>query len=106
MFNTKFKVGIVWLRRPKAEELLDVHADMLVDIDEALMQLAKEIRGYELDAPDFSMAPDSPITDTQRNEMQVYRQALRDITTSTVFDIVDNRIDMSLFPTPPNLTGE
>ena len=61
----------------------------------------RENRNVLLAETDKYMNPDYPITDEQREEMRVYRQALRDATSSFTVTWDNNAQLVQTFPTKP-----
>jgi len=104
MFNKKFNINAIWLTEVSEEDMADVPEDMRIDTHSTLVSIIRNIRNDELTATDMYMNPDYNITDSQRSDISTYRQKLRDITKDTSsFAIINNRIDMSVFPEPPSL---
>jgi hypothetical protein len=64
----------------------------------------RENRNVLLDETDRYMNSDYPITDAQREEMRVYRQALRDATDSFTVTWDDNAQLVQTFPSKPTWT--
>lgn len=54
-----------------------------------VMDYMRERRGHELTACDWTQAVDSPLSDAKKTEWATYRQALRDLPTTTYTDIDD-----------------
>lgn len=61
----------------------------------------RENRNVLLDETDKYMNPDYPITDEQREEMRVYRQALRDAPSSFTVTWDENAQLVQTFPAKP-----
>ena len=61
-----------------------------------VMEYLRVRRGHELTACDWTQAVDSPLSDTKKTEWATYRQALRDLPTTTY-----TAIDDIVWPTKP-----
>ena len=59
----------------------------------------RNYRGAMLDSSDWTQTPDSPLSDTKKQEWQTYRQALRDLPTAYT-DI--ESVDEVTWPTTPS----
>lgn len=57
---------------------------------EQFIQIVRSERNKKLNATDWAVLPDSPLSDEKKQQYQNYRQALRDLpqTLSTVEDLV------------------
>ena len=62
-------------------------------------QRIRNYRLYELQACDWTVATDSPLSDSKKEEWVTYRQALRDLPSS--YTDSDNYSDVA-FPTEPS----
>ena len=59
----------------------------------------RQRRGIMLTACDWTVGPDSPLSDSKKAEWQTYRQALRDITNT--YPNPSEKVDVT-WPTPPS----
>mgnify|MGYP003136432604 FL=1 len=66
----------------------------------------REVRNMLLSESDWTVMPDSPLSDSKQTEWKIYRQALRDITKTANPKVSDEklRLDPSsvTFPTKPS----
>tara|TARA_Y100001937_G_C6975984_1_gene265513 strand:+ start:339 stop:563 length:225 start_codon:yes stop_codon:yes gene_type:complete len=66
----------------------------------------REVRNRLLSESDWTVMPDSPLSDSKKTEWKTYRQALRDITKTANPKVSDEklRLDPSsvTFPTKPS----
>ena len=84
----------------KITELHPLIADELATLpQDELKSFIRAIRSPMLQESDWTQLPDSPLTDTQRAEWAVYRQALRDITKTYGDDLLEAE-----FPVRPDQT--
>ena len=70
------------------------------------MRELREVRNRLLSESDWTVMPDSPLSDSKQTEWKTYRQALRDITKTANPKVGDEtlRLDPSsvTFPTKPS----
>jgi len=70
------------------------------------MRELREVRNRLLSESDWTVMPDSPLSDSKQTEWKTYRQALRDITKTANPKVSDEtlRLDPSsvTFPTKPS----
>lgn len=66
----------------------------------AMFELRRQRNAY-LASCDWVMFTDSPVSEAQKLEWQMYRQALRDITTQTPSLDADGNLTGITWPTPP-----
>lgn len=59
-------------------------------------------RNDKLKNSDWTQSNDSPLTDVEKTEWQIYRQALRDITTQTPSLDGNGNLTGITWPVPPN----
>jgi len=64
----------------------------------------RQVRNAKLSRCDWTQQPDSPLSDSKKEEWKVYRQKLRDLTKTVTPKFKENspRIDESEFPTEPS----
>jgi hypothetical protein len=71
-----------------------------VDYDESnIAEIVRTIRDGLLSRSDWTQLPDSPFTETKREEWAIYRQQLRDILETNTANLSE-----TTFPTPPEGT--
>ena len=68
------------------------------------LELLRNYRNKLLAVSDWTVLPDSPLSESKKNEWKTYRQALRDLPSKVTPKFLPNspRIDESAFPTKPS----
>lgn len=80
------------------KEYVDIDVTIVPDEETTLADAKKDFRlerNRLLRDYDWALAPDSPLTDEQKTEATIYRQALRDLPSQSGFPNVE-------FPTKPS----
>tara|TARA_R100000773_G_scaffold30015_1_gene25728 strand:+ start:1300 stop:1518 length:219 start_codon:yes stop_codon:yes gene_type:complete len=68
------------------------------------LELLRNYRNKLLAVSDWTVLPDSPLSESKKNEWKTYRQSLRDITKNASPKKINENLDMSsvTFPTKPS----
>jgi len=68
------------------------------------MEILRANRNQLLIQSDWAVMPDSPLSDSKKDEWKTYRQALRDMTKTASPKVTGPRLDMSsvTFPEKPS----
>lgn len=88
---------------PPYAELIPLAARQEVALGGAWYRIRKE-RNIKLTETDWTQIPDNSLTPEKRNEWSIYRQALRDITTTQTITVDDSdfpKVSSITWPTPP-----
>ena len=65
---------------PKTKiEIVDMSDEEILAVDSAQTTLARYQRNQKLQETDWTLLPDSPLTESQKQNFVLYRQQLRDI---------------------------
>lgn len=92
--------------KPHPEYIWDYTNEVWVPNPAAIVEIVRQKRNILLQASDWSLAVDSPLTEEQRQEVITYRGLLRDLPASETLTTDFAPVSTGPWPLPPSCLGQ